>query len=122
MHKQMALSETIKSRDILSARNLNLEDCLLHYLMYALKHNIPINWTLMSKILLDAREIKIDVDVIQKMGFLRDPIYMINKHRSDQQTAHTENPSVDSPIQQPFAFQIESSSSASIPTNQMMMD
>ncbi|KAF1889007.1 hypothetical protein Lal_00042976 [Lupinus albus] len=66
MHKQLALGETVKSRDILAVGNLNLEDHLLHYfliyviipnfsnhsqindielqLMYALKHNLEINW------------------------------------------------------------------------------
>ncbi|KAF1896077.1 hypothetical protein Lal_00042339 [Lupinus albus] len=68
MCKQLALGETVKSRYILVVGNLNLEDHLLHYflsyviipkysnhsqindmklqLMYALKHNLEINWAL----------------------------------------------------------------------------
>ncbi|KAF1862202.1 hypothetical protein Lal_00026726 [Lupinus albus] len=68
LRNQMALGETVKNRDILAVGNLNLEDRLLHYflsyviipmfsnhsqindmelqLMYALKHNIDINWVL----------------------------------------------------------------------------
>ncbi|KAF1891438.1 hypothetical protein Lal_00017074 [Lupinus albus] len=65
--KQHSLGETIKNRDILSARYLTLEDRLVHYFltyvilpkfsnhsqisdielqfMYAIKYNIKINWT-----------------------------------------------------------------------------
>ncbi|KAF1867992.1 hypothetical protein Lal_00042386 [Lupinus albus] len=65
-HKPLALGETVKSRDILAVGNLNIEDRLLHYFpsyviipkfsnhsqindielqsMYALKHNLEINW------------------------------------------------------------------------------
>ncbi|KAF1864722.1 hypothetical protein Lal_00039204 [Lupinus albus] len=65
--KQQSLGETVKNRDILSARYLTLEDRLIHYflsyvilpkfsnhsqisdielqLMYAIKFNIKINWT-----------------------------------------------------------------------------
>ncbi|KAF1881826.1 hypothetical protein Lal_00042535 [Lupinus albus] len=140
--KQRSVGETVRNRDILSTGNLNLEDHLLHYLlsyvivpkfsnhsklrdmelqlMYALKHNVQINWTLMimrqmwtftnnhrplpyamlitailehfdmssigeSKILLDAWDNKIDVDVIQKMGLFRDPIDMIKNSMPSNQ-------------------------------------
>ncbi|KAF1879874.1 hypothetical protein Lal_00014174 [Lupinus albus] len=144
MHKEMALGETIKSRDILAVGNLNLEDRMLHYflsyviipkysnhsqindmelqLMYALKHNLTINWALTgmnhmwsvretnsplpyaiiisnilehfgvstvgeSKITLNVRDSKIDVDVIHKMGFFRDLTDRVYKHRSDKMAA-----------------------------------
>ncbi|KAF1894353.1 hypothetical protein Lal_00027202 [Lupinus albus] len=68
LRKKMALGLTVKNRDILVVGNLNLEDRLLHYflsyiimpkfsnhsqindielkLIYALKHNLEINWAL----------------------------------------------------------------------------
>ncbi|KAF1892827.1 hypothetical protein Lal_00035471 [Lupinus albus] len=67
--KQQSLGETVKKMDILSAGYLTLEDRLVHYfltyvifpkvsnhsqisdiklqLMYAIKYNIKINWTMM---------------------------------------------------------------------------
>ncbi|KAF1884321.1 hypothetical protein Lal_00033494 [Lupinus albus] len=68
--KQQGFGETVKNRDILSARYLKLEQRLLHYflsyvifpkfsnhsqisdielqLMYVIKYNIKINWTQMT--------------------------------------------------------------------------
>ncbi|KAF1867998.1 hypothetical protein Lal_00042393 [Lupinus albus] len=180
MRKQLTLGETIKSRDILAVGNLNLEDRLLHYfliyviipkfsnhsqinelelqLMFALKHNLEVNWALTvmnhmwsvqetnnllpyaiiiilehfgvsttseSKITLNVRDSKIDVDVIHKMGVFRDLTDRIYKHRSDKQVAPanpTANVFVNPPEHQPSDFHIESSPSASMPSNQMIMD
>ncbi|KAF1883647.1 hypothetical protein Lal_00012563 [Lupinus albus] len=182
LRKQMALGETVKNRDTLVVGNLNLEDRMLHYflsyviipkfsnhsqindmklqLMYALKHNLEINWTLTvmnhmwfvretnsplpyaiiisnilehfcvstaseSKISLNARDRKIDVDVIHKMGFFRDLSNRVYNHRSDISTTPVDpsaNVFVNPPAPQPSTFQFESSSSAQIPSNQMIMD
>ncbi|KAF1866289.1 hypothetical protein Lal_00024293 [Lupinus albus] len=126
-------------------------------LMYALKHNFQINWTLMImrkmwtfrdvhrplpyamiittmlehfgvfavveyKIFLDARDNKIDVDVIHKMRFFRDSTDMIYLHRFEHRTSPSENPSIDPPRQQHSYVHVESSSSGSKPSNQMIMD
>ncbi|KAF1893087.1 hypothetical protein Lal_00035528 [Lupinus albus] len=74
------------------------------------------------KIVLDALDSKIDVDVIHKMGFFRDSKDMIYKHQSDQQIAPMENFSTDPPTSQPSTFHPKSSSYASISTNKMIMD
>ncbi|KAF1888978.1 hypothetical protein Lal_00039577 [Lupinus albus] len=78
-----------------------------------------------SKITLNARDNKIDVNVIHKMGFFRDLTDRVYKHRSDRPTALV-NPSanvfVNPPAPQPSTFQLESSSSAQIPLNYMIMD
>ncbi|KAF1864927.1 hypothetical protein Lal_00031893 [Lupinus albus] len=182
LHKQMALGETIKNRDILAEGNVNLEDRLLHYflsyviipkfsnhsqindmklqLMYALKHNLEINWALTvmrhmwsvretnnllpyaiiiskilehfrvstageSKIALIARDKKIDVDVIHKMVFFRDLTDRMYKHRSDRPAVPVDpsaNVFVNLLAPQPSTFQSESSSSAQIPSNKVIMD
>ncbi|KAF1888632.1 hypothetical protein Lal_00011406 [Lupinus albus] len=182
LHKQMALGETVKNRDILAVGNLNLEDRLLHYflsyviipkysnhsqindmklqLMDALKHNLDINWALTimnhmwsvretisrlpyaiiisnileqfgvstaseSKITLNARDSKIDVDVIHNMSFFQDLTDRVYKHRSDKLAVPinlTANLFVNPPAPQPSTFQSESSSFAQIPSNQMIMD
>ncbi|KAF1881637.1 hypothetical protein Lal_00039854 [Lupinus albus] len=156
MRKKIALGETVRNRDILAVGNLNLEDRLLHYflsfdiipkysnhsqindmelkLMYALKHNLDINWALTnfgvsmageSKITLNARHRKIDVDVIHKMVFFRDLTHRVHKHRNDKLAAPvdpTTKVSVNPPAQQPFNFHTESSSSSQMPSNQMIMD
>ncbi|KAF1894523.1 hypothetical protein Lal_00039609 [Lupinus albus] len=56
------------------------------------------------------------------MRFFRDPVDMIYKHRIDHQIASSKNPFVDPPTQQHSSFPIESSSSTSMPSNQMIMD
>ncbi|KAF1891469.1 hypothetical protein Lal_00039599 [Lupinus albus] len=78
-----------------------------------------------SKIILNARDNKIDVDVIHKMGFLRDLTDRIYKHQSDKPDAPadpTANVSVNPLAQQPSDFHNESSSSAFMSSNQMIMD
>ncbi|KAF1894335.1 hypothetical protein Lal_00027183 [Lupinus albus] len=124
LHKQMALG------------NLNLEDRLLHYF---LSYNImpkfsnhseinDIELQLMageSKIIVNARDSKIYVDVIHKMGFFRDLNDRVYNHRSDRRAAPVEPPAqafVNPPAPQPSTFQSESSSSAQIRSNQMIMD
>ncbi|KAF1881701.1 hypothetical protein Lal_00032172 [Lupinus albus] len=56
------------------------------------------------KTLLDARDRKIDVDVIHNMGFFQDPTNMIYKHCSEHHTAPSENLSVEPPSQQYASF------------------
>ncbi|KAF1872191.1 hypothetical protein Lal_00039351 [Lupinus albus] len=75
-----------------------------------------------SKILLDARDSKIDVNVIHKMRFFRDTTDMIYKHRSEHQIAPSENPSSDPTTQQHSSFSAKSLSCDFIPSNQMVMD
>ncbi|KAF1863191.1 hypothetical protein Lal_00042495 [Lupinus albus] len=78
-----------------------------------------------SKITLNARDSKIDMDVIHKMSFFRDLTDRIYKHRSDKPAAPvdpTANVFVNPPAQQPSDFHTESSSSTSMPSNQMIMD
>ncbi|KAF1891463.1 hypothetical protein Lal_00039593 [Lupinus albus] len=141
--KQQSLGETVKNKDILSARYLTLEDRLIHYflsyvilpkfsnhsqisdielqLMYAFKFNIKINWTKMimiqmwhvrgsqsplpyaifitkileqfgvplegeTKVALNLRESKVDIEVVHKRGFVIDPVTRRTyKHRTDRQ-------------------------------------
>ncbi|KAF1877039.1 hypothetical protein Lal_00033592 [Lupinus albus] len=126
--------------------------------MYALKHNLEINWALTvirhmwsvretnspfpyaiiiskilehfgvstageSKITLNTRDSRIDVDAVHKMGFFRDLNDRVCKHKSDRPAAPIEPPAqafVNPPATQPSTFQSESSLSAQIPTNQMI--
>ncbi|KAF1881698.1 hypothetical protein Lal_00032169 [Lupinus albus] len=73
------------------------------------------------KTLLDARDRKIDVDVIHNMGFFQDPTNMIYKHCSEHHTAPSENLSVEPPSQQYSSFPVEYASSGSMPSNLMVM-
>ncbi|KAF1885978.1 hypothetical protein Lal_00032288 [Lupinus albus] len=78
-----------------------------------------------SKITLNARDRKFDGDVIHKMDFFRDLTDRVYKHRSDRPTAPvdpTANVFINPLELQPCTFQFESSSSAQIPSNQMIMD
>ncbi|KAF1893033.1 hypothetical protein Lal_00024153 [Lupinus albus] len=78
-----------------------------------------------SKITLNARDSEIDVDVIHRMGFFRDLNDRVYKHRSDRPATPIDPPAsafVNPPAPHPSTFQSESSSSAQIPSNQMIMD
>ncbi|KAF1877087.1 hypothetical protein Lal_00033643 [Lupinus albus] len=155
--KQQSLGETVKNRDIPSARYLTLEDRLVHYfltyailpkfsnhsqisdidlqLMYAIKYNIKINWAKMimqqmwhvrgsqsplpyaifitkilehfdisldgeTKVALNLHKRKVDIEVVHKMGFVLDPITRrTHKHRTDHQTAPTDQPEPTAPNQ-----------------------
>ncbi|KAF1862460.1 hypothetical protein Lal_00026994 [Lupinus albus] len=114
-------------------------------LMYAMKYNIKINWALMimsplpyaifitkilehfavsldgeTKVALNLRESKIDVEVCHNMGF---SIYLIDRrttrHRIDQSTAPIAQP--EPTIPNTPEFHAPSSSSAAMPSNQMIM-
>ncbi|KAF1898066.1 hypothetical protein Lal_00032830 [Lupinus albus] len=78
-----------------------------------------------TKVPLNLRESKIDVDVVHKMGFSADPRDRSGRtylHRSDRklQPSHQSEPNPATP--QPSEFHAQSSSSAVMPTNQMIMD
>ncbi|KAF1891435.1 hypothetical protein Lal_00017070 [Lupinus albus] len=75
-----------------------------------------------TKVALNLRKIKVDVEVVHKMGFVIDPVTRRTyKHRTDRQPAPTDEPE---PIAEPNPPESHapSSSSAAIPTNQMIMD
>ncbi|KAF1862516.1 hypothetical protein Lal_00024417 [Lupinus albus] len=136
--KQQSLGETVKKRDILSVGYLTLEDRSVHYfltyvilpkfsnhsqisdielqLMYAIKYNIKINWTKM---------------IMQQMWHVRGSqsslpygifITKILEHFGISLDGETKvalnlrNSKVDIEVQAP------SSSSAAMPSNQMIMD
>ncbi|KAF1862489.1 hypothetical protein Lal_00015324 [Lupinus albus] len=101
--KQQSLGETVKNRDILSVGYLTLEE-----------HGE-------TKVALNLRESKIDIEVVRKMGFILDPVTRRTyKHRTDRQTAPT-NQLEPTTHYQP-EFQAPSSSSATMPSNKMIMD
>ncbi|KAF1863122.1 hypothetical protein Lal_00015603 [Lupinus albus] len=74
-----------------------------------------------TKVALNLRERKVDIEVVHKMGFVIDPVTRRTyKHRTDRQTAPTDEPEPTAP-NQPKSH-APSSSSAAMPTNQMIMD
>ncbi|KAF1869318.1 hypothetical protein Lal_00018411 [Lupinus albus] len=121
-------------------------------LMYANKFNIKINWAKMimnqmwhvrgsqsllpyaifiikilehfgisldgeTKVALNLHESKVDIEVVHKMGFVVDPVTRRTyKHRTDCQPAPIDEPE---PTAESHA---QSSASAAMPTNQMIMD
>ncbi|KAF1866049.1 hypothetical protein Lal_00013485 [Lupinus albus] len=74
-----------------------------------------------TKVALNLRESKIDIEVVHRMGFFLDPVTRRTyKYRTDRQTAPTNQPEPIAPNQP--EFQAPSSSSAAMPSNQMIMD
>ncbi|KAF1858983.1 hypothetical protein Lal_00000805 [Lupinus albus] len=74
-----------------------------------------------TKVALNLRESKVDVEVVHKMGFVIDPVTRRTyKHRTDRQTAPTDEPEPTAP-NEPESH-APSSSSSTMPTNQMIMD
>ncbi|KAF1883741.1 hypothetical protein Lal_00012658 [Lupinus albus] len=75
-----------------------------------------------TKVALNLRKSKIDVEVVHKMGFSIDPHdSRTYKHRTDRPTAPTTNePETTNP--NPSEFHAQSSSSVAMPSNQMIMD
>ncbi|KAF1866073.1 hypothetical protein Lal_00013510 [Lupinus albus] len=74
-----------------------------------------------TKVTLNLRERKIDMVVVHKMGFSIDHIdHHTYKHRTDRPTAPTAQP--EPTIPNPPEFHAQSSSSAAMPANQMIMD
>ncbi|KAF1898731.1 hypothetical protein Lal_00015474 [Lupinus albus] len=101
--KQQSLGETVKNRDILYAGYLMLEDRE-------------------TKVALNLRESKVDIEVVHKMGFVIDPVTRRTyKHRTDRQPAPTDEPEPIAAPNQPESH-AQSSASAAMPINQMIMD
>ncbi|KAF1879725.1 hypothetical protein Lal_00039781 [Lupinus albus] len=74
-----------------------------------------------TKVALNLREIKVDIEVVHKMGFVIDHVTpRTYKHRTDRQPAPTEKTEPTTP--NPPESHAPSSSFASMPTNQMIMD
>ncbi|KAF1893083.1 hypothetical protein Lal_00041640 [Lupinus albus] len=118
--KQQSLGETVKNRDILFAGYLTLEDRLIHYfLSYVILPKFS-NHSQLSDI--ELQLIKVDIEVVPKMGFVIDPVTRRTyKHRTDRQPAPTDEPEPTAAPNQPESH-AQSSSSAAMPTNQMIMD
>ncbi|KAF1865963.1 hypothetical protein Lal_00041661 [Lupinus albus] len=73
-----------------------------------------------TKVSLNLRESKVDIEVVHKMGFVIDPVTRRTyKHRTDRQPASTDEPVVAP--NQPKSH-AQSSTSVAMPTNQMIMD
>ncbi|KAF1859125.1 hypothetical protein Lal_00000954 [Lupinus albus] len=74
-----------------------------------------------TKMALNLLQSKIDVEFIHKMGFSLDPVtHHTYRHRTDRPTTPTTQPEPTIPDQP--EFQAPSSSSAAVPSNQMIMD
>ncbi|KAF1881794.1 hypothetical protein Lal_00014545 [Lupinus albus] len=74
-----------------------------------------------TKVALNLRESKVDVEVVHKMGIVIDPFTRRTyKHRTDRQTAPTDEPDPTAP-NQPESH-APSSSYTAMPSNQMIMD
>ncbi|KAF1879866.1 hypothetical protein Lal_00014166 [Lupinus albus] len=74
-----------------------------------------------TKVALNIRESKNDIEVVHKMEFVLDPITRRTyKHRTDRKTAPTDQPEPTTP-NQPESH-APSSSSAAMPSNKMIMD
>ncbi|KAF1888921.1 hypothetical protein Lal_00036634 [Lupinus albus] len=75
-----------------------------------------------TKVALNLRKSKIDIEVVHRMGFVIDPLTRRTyKHRTDRQPAPTDKPEPTAWPNQPESH-AQSSSSAAMPTNQMIMD
>ncbi|KAF1892765.1 hypothetical protein Lal_00042659 [Lupinus albus] len=75
-----------------------------------------------TKVAINLRESKVDVEVVHKMEFVIDPItHRTYKHRTDRQPAPTNELEPTTEPNQPESH-AQSSSSAAMPTNQMIMD
>ncbi|KAF1879843.1 hypothetical protein Lal_00037346 [Lupinus albus] len=75
-----------------------------------------------TKVALNLRESKVDIEVVHKMGFVIDPVTRRTyKHRTDRQPAPTDELEPTTEPNQPESH-AQSSSSVAIPTNQMIMD
>ncbi|KAF1874262.1 hypothetical protein Lal_00035353 [Lupinus albus] len=150
--KQQSLCETVKNRDIISAGYLTPDDCLIHYfisyailpkfsnhsqicdielqlilLPYAifitkiLEHfGVPLEGE--TKVALNLRESKVDIEVVHNMGFVIDLVTRRTyKHRTYRQPAPTDKLEPTAAPNQPKSH-AQSSASAAIPTNHMIMD
>ncbi|CAL0333400.1 unnamed protein product [Lupinus luteus] len=78
-----------------------------------------------TKVPLNLRENKIDVEVVHKMGFSADPRDRSGRtyrHRSDREHAPADQTEPNPRTPQPSEFHAQSSSSAVMPSNRMIMD
>ncbi|KAF1868052.1 hypothetical protein Lal_00033993 [Lupinus albus] len=74
-----------------------------------------------TKVALNLRESKIDIEAVHKMGFTLDPVTRrFYRHRTDQQTTPIEQLEPTKPDQP--EVQAPSSSYVGMPSNQMIMD
>ncbi|KAF1893000.1 hypothetical protein Lal_00024130 [Lupinus albus] len=70
-----------------------------------------------TKVALNLRESKVDIEVVHKMGFVIDPVTRRTyKHRTDRQPAPTDEPEPTDEPNQPESH-AQSSTSAAMPTN-----
>ncbi|KAF1868289.1 hypothetical protein Lal_00018811 [Lupinus albus] len=75
-----------------------------------------------TKVALNLRESKVDIEVVHKMGFIIDPVTRRTyKHRTDRQPAPTDEPEPTATPNQPESH-AQSSASVAMPTNQMIID
>ncbi|KAF1884235.1 hypothetical protein Lal_00035305 [Lupinus albus] len=75
-----------------------------------------------TNVALNLREIKVDIEVVHKMGFIIDLVtHRTYKHRTVRQPAPTDEPEPTTAPNQPKSH-AQSSASAAMPTNQMIMD
>ncbi|KAF1879776.1 hypothetical protein Lal_00039720 [Lupinus albus] len=75
-----------------------------------------------TKVALNLRESKVDIEVVQKMGFVIDLVTHRNyKHRTDRQPTPTDKPEPTATPNQPESH-AQSYAYAAMPTNQMIMD
>ncbi|KAF1892782.1 hypothetical protein Lal_00046727 [Lupinus albus] len=75
-----------------------------------------------TKVALNLRESKVDIEVVHKMGFIIDPVTRRTyKDRNDRQLAPIDEPEPTAEPNQPESHAASSSSTA-MPTNQMIMD
>ncbi|KAF1860039.1 hypothetical protein Lal_00027890 [Lupinus albus] len=107
-------------RQIWNVRGLQ---SLLPYAIFIIKilENFGVSLDGETKMAVNLREIKIDVEVVHKMRFSLDPVTRRTyRHRTERLTAPTAQPEPTIPDQP--EFQAPSSSSAAMPSNQMIMD
>ncbi|KAF1883403.1 hypothetical protein Lal_00042320 [Lupinus albus] len=75
-----------------------------------------------TKVALNLHESKVDIEVVHKMGFVIDPVTRRTyKYRIDRQPGPTDEPEPTAAPNQPESH-AQSSASAAMPTNQMIMD
>ncbi|KAF1863238.1 hypothetical protein Lal_00014701 [Lupinus albus] len=144
--KQKSLGETVKNTYILSAGYLTLEDRLIHYfltymLMQQMWHvrdsqsllpyaifitkileHFGVSLDGETKVALNLRKSKVDIEVVHKMGFVIDPVTRRTyKHHTNHQPAPNDELEPTTEPNQPESH-AQSSSSAAMPINHMTMD
>ncbi|KAF1862423.1 hypothetical protein Lal_00026956 [Lupinus albus] len=75
-----------------------------------------------TKVALNLRKSKVEIEVVHNMGFVIDPVtHRTYKHHTDRQPAPTDEPEPTATPNQRESH-AQSSASAAMPTNQMIMD